>query len=234
MPTLLVRHALLNRLPPPSLQHRLHGLDDEEEDRSGDRDELDHVGDERAVAEDRLVDRERQAAEVGLADDHRHDRHDEIVNERVDDRRERDAHDERDGELDDVAAKQEVPELPEHCSSLRRLPLSRRFSPPSGCEDRGARRIRRPRQSCAPPSGSLPPRPAPRPLAVCSLWSGTHGELPGVAPYGLVHRDRERAAGRCSRHSRTRRGTRRTGTSGPSLCAAASIRSFTRRKSASF
>ena len=61
------------------------------------------VGDERAVAEHGVVDRERQVGEVGLADDHRDDRHHEVVDERVDDGRERDAHHERDRELDDVA-----------------------------------------------------------------------------------------------------------------------------------
>ena len=93
---------------------RLQRLDDEEEDRRGGRQERDHVGDERAVAEDGVVDRECQAAEVGLADDHRHDRHHEVRHERVDDRTERNAHHERDGELDDVALHQKVLELLDH------------------------------------------------------------------------------------------------------------------------
>ena len=89
-------------------EHQLHRLDDEEEDGGGDGDELDHVGDERAVAEDGAVDRERQPAEVGLADDHRDDRHHEVVDERVDDRGERNAHHERNRELDDVPAEEKV------------------------------------------------------------------------------------------------------------------------------
>ena len=67
-----------------------------------------------AVPEDRVVDRERQPAEVRLADDHRDDRHDQIVDERGDERREREAHHQRDGELDEVAAQEKVPELLEH------------------------------------------------------------------------------------------------------------------------
>ena len=108
MPPLLVRHALLDRLFPAPRQHRLHWLDDEEEHGGGDRDELDRVGDERAVVEGRVVDREREAPEVRLADDHRHDRHDQALDERVDHGRERDPHHERDRQLDDVAPKQEV------------------------------------------------------------------------------------------------------------------------------
>ena len=116
---LLVRHALLGRRRPPAAHQRVDRLDDEEEDRRCDRDERDHVGDERAVAEDRVVDREREVAEVGLADDHRDQRHDEVVHERVDDRGERHAQHERDRELDDVASEQEIPELPEHGFLLR-------------------------------------------------------------------------------------------------------------------
>ena len=112
-------HAFLDRRSPPR-HHRLHGLHDEEEDGRGDRQELDHVRDERAVAENGVVDRGREVVEVRLADDHRDDRHDEVVHEGVDDCRERQAHDERDGELDDVAAEQEILELLQHGSLLGR------------------------------------------------------------------------------------------------------------------
>ncbi|HYI74410.1 MAG TPA: hypothetical protein VEW90_04000 [Gaiellaceae bacterium] len=93
---------------------RVHRLDDEEEDRCCRGDERDQRGDERAVAEDRIVDREGQPAEVGLAEDHRHDRHDQIVDERGDQRGEREADDQCDGELEEVAAQEKVLELLEH------------------------------------------------------------------------------------------------------------------------
>ena len=80
----------------------------------GDRDELDRVGDERAVAEDSVVDRERELAEIGLADQHRDDRQHEILDERVDERSEREAEHEGDRQLDDVAPQKEVLELFEH------------------------------------------------------------------------------------------------------------------------
>ena len=54
------------------------------QDGRGDRNERDQVGDEGAVTEDGVVDRERQIVEAGLADDHRDDRHDQVVHERVD------------------------------------------------------------------------------------------------------------------------------------------------------
>ena len=74
MASLLVGHPLLDRLAPQPSEHRLHGLHDEEEDGRRDRDELNESGDERAVAEDGVVDREREVAEVGLADDRRDER----------------------------------------------------------------------------------------------------------------------------------------------------------------
>src|SRR5439155_1299064 len=69
VPALLVaRGRFLGIAARPAGEHRLHRLDDEEEDRRGDRDELDDVRDERAVAEEGVVDREREVSEVGLAD----------------------------------------------------------------------------------------------------------------------------------------------------------------------
>jgi 4-hydroxy-tetrahydrodipicolinate synthase len=102
----------------PERADRLH---DEEEDGRGGRDEDDYLGDEGAVAEDRVVDRERQIREVGLPDDHCDDRHQEIVDERVDERAERDAQHEGDREVDDVAPHQEVPELLDHHPSVLAL-----------------------------------------------------------------------------------------------------------------
>src|SRR3954469_250941 len=88
-------------------------LDDEEEDRGGDEEEVDDVVDERAVAENAAIDRERLAAEVDAAD-HADDRRDQVVDERLDDRGERDAQDERDRQLDEIASQQELAELLEH------------------------------------------------------------------------------------------------------------------------
>jgi hypothetical protein len=49
-----------------------------------------------------------------LAADRRDQRGDEVLDDRVDDRAERGADDHRDGEVDDVAAQDEVAELLEH------------------------------------------------------------------------------------------------------------------------
>ena len=122
MTPLLVARSLLLRIPPAPLRKRqLHRLDDEEEDGCGDRDELDHVGDEGAVAEHRVVDREGERAEIGLPDHGRDDRHHEVVDERVDDSGEGKSHHERDGELDQTAPHQEILELLQqrlHCLLL--------------------------------------------------------------------------------------------------------------------
>jgi hypothetical protein len=97
--------------PPGPRGDQLHRLDDEEEHRRGDRGERDQRVDEVAVAEAAVVDREREAAEVGLADDRRDDRGDQVGDERIDQCDEGDADDERDGQLDDVAAEEELSEL---------------------------------------------------------------------------------------------------------------------------
>ena len=119
MAALLVGERFL-RLRQPGHQG-VHRLDDDEEDRRRGRDERDRGRDERAVAEDGVVDREREIAEVRLADDHRDDRHHEIVDERGDERAEREPHHEGHRQLDEVAAHQEVPELLDHRSSSGRL-----------------------------------------------------------------------------------------------------------------
>src|SRR5204862_529771 len=77
-PLVVARLGLLLACLPPRVDHsdRLH---DEDEDSGRDGDELDHVRDEGAIAEHRVVDRERQRAEVRLPDDHRDDRHDEVA-----------------------------------------------------------------------------------------------------------------------------------------------------------
>src|SRR5688572_7643762 len=111
--TLLVGHALLDRLP-TSRKHHLDRLDDEEEDGSCDRHELDQIGEKRSVVEDGSVDREGQVTEVGPADDRGDDGHHEVLDQRGDDRSKREAHDERNGELDDAAPEKEILELLDH------------------------------------------------------------------------------------------------------------------------
>src|SRR6476659_10342110 len=110
---LLVGDLGLGRLRHPRLD-RIDRLDHEEEERRRSRHERDRGRDERAVAEDRVVYREREVREVGLAHEHRDDRHDQVAHERVDQRSERETEDERDGELDEVAAHDEVAKLLEH------------------------------------------------------------------------------------------------------------------------
>ncbi len=117
MTALLVGDDLLLGPLEPA-QHRLHRLDDEEEHRTGNGDEPDHIGDERAVAEDGFVDREREIAEVGLAHDRGDDRHHEIADQRVDDGGERDAHHECHRKIEDVPLHEEVLELLDHLSLL--------------------------------------------------------------------------------------------------------------------
>jgi hypothetical protein len=85
MTALLVRHALFDRRA-EAVHQRIHGLDDEEEDGSGDGDERDQVRKEGAVVENGVIDREGQIAKVGLPDDHRDHRHEDVVDERVDER----------------------------------------------------------------------------------------------------------------------------------------------------
>ena len=55
------------------------GFDDEEEDGRRDREELDHVGEERAVPEDGVIDREGEVGEVRLPDDRGDHGHDEVL-----------------------------------------------------------------------------------------------------------------------------------------------------------
>src|SRR6266849_8016404 len=118
MTSLLVGHTLLNRLPATSREHHLHRLDDEEEDGSPDRNELNQIGEKRSVVKDGSVDGECEVAEVGLADDRGNDGHHEVVDQRVDDRGKREAHDERDRQVEDVAPEEKVLELLDHGGSF--------------------------------------------------------------------------------------------------------------------
>ncbi len=56
--TLLVGHTFLNRLPAISRKHHLHRLENEEEDGSADRHELNQIGEKRSVVKDGSVDGE--------------------------------------------------------------------------------------------------------------------------------------------------------------------------------
>ena len=94
--------------------------------------EREHRVEEGAVVEHGVVDRELQAAEVRLAADRRDQRRDESVDERRHDRAERGADDDGDGEVDDVAAQDELAKLFQHrrvVSPLvsRRCAVSSRF-----------------------------------------------------------------------------------------------------------
>jgi hypothetical protein len=64
MAPLLVWHALLDGLAPAAVHHCRDRLDDEEEHRRRYGHELEEVGEERAVAKNGVVDREREVAEV--------------------------------------------------------------------------------------------------------------------------------------------------------------------------
>ena len=75
-----------------------------------------------AVGELRAVDRERQPAEARLADDQRDQRRDDAVHERLHHGAERGADHDGHGEVDDVAAQDELAELLDHAGSLALVP----------------------------------------------------------------------------------------------------------------
>ena len=97
---------------------RVHGLNDEEEHRRGDRQERDQRVQEVAVEEVARVDRERQVLEVRLAEDERDDRREQVGDQRLDDGAERGADHDRDRQVDDVPAQQECLEVFEHAMRL--------------------------------------------------------------------------------------------------------------------
>jgi hypothetical protein len=101
------------------LEQQRHRLDDEEVDDRGDHQEGEQRVQEVAVGKARAVDREGQAAEVGLAADRRYQGSDEVAHDRAHQGAEGAADDHRDGQVDEVAAQHELPESL-HAASLRR------------------------------------------------------------------------------------------------------------------
>ena len=99
--------------------HRHH---DDEVDGRGDDHEVDQRGDRRAVDDLRAVDGDAGVAEVRRAADRADDAADEVGRERRHDGAERRADDDRDGEVDDVAAHEEVAEALEHRATIVRRP----------------------------------------------------------------------------------------------------------------
>jgi hypothetical protein len=114
---------LLDRGLRPVLPHQsVDRLDDEEEENERDGHERDQRVEERAVQEVALVDREREPGEIRLAEDRRDQRRDQVGDECGDDCGEGHAEHECDGEVDEVAAKDElakVLQLAPHAVSFR-------------------------------------------------------------------------------------------------------------------
>src|SRR5512132_313036 len=141
--------------PAGQLHQPVDGLDHEEEHHEGDGDEGDQHVQEVPVAERRAVDRELEGAEVRLAEDGRDQRGEQVGDGRLDHRGERGPDHERDGQVNDVASKQELLELGgpgAHAGGL----LQRGVPPSAAHGNRNGRVGSRP---CATVSPSLPSWP---------------------------------------------------------------------------
>src|SRR3954464_3979644 len=95
--------------------------DDEEVDDRRDDQEREQRVNKKAVSKVRAVDVEEELAEVGLPSDRRDQRRDEARRERRHECAERGPDEPRDGEIDDVAAQQELAETAHATSSARRV-----------------------------------------------------------------------------------------------------------------
>ncbi len=96
----------------------LHWKDQEEVDDAGDDEEVDDGVDEVAVPDGRLPDSEDEVGEVGLTDDGSNKRCDDVVDERFGDGGESGTDDNGDGQIDDVATKDEIAKAFDHCAGL--------------------------------------------------------------------------------------------------------------------
>ncbi len=95
----------------------LHGKDQEEVDDEGDDEEVDDGRDEATVADRRAADVEDKISEVGLAYGGAEEWGDDVFNERFGDVGEGGTDDDGDGQIDDVATKDEVAKAFDHCGS---------------------------------------------------------------------------------------------------------------------
>lgn len=95
----------------------LYGKDEEEVDDEGDDEEVDDGVEEVAVLDGRLMEGEDKIGEVGLTYDGGDKRSDDVFDERFSDRSESCADDDGDGEVDDVAAQDEVAKAFDHVAS---------------------------------------------------------------------------------------------------------------------
>src|SRR5579859_1418893 len=100
------------------------GHDHSEVDGAGDHKERNDRVEEVAILDLAAMEFEDQIAEVRLADDGREQRVQDVANQRGDDGAEGRAQNDRDGQVDDVAAKNEVPESLEHVGDLLESKMS--------------------------------------------------------------------------------------------------------------
>jgi hypothetical protein len=95
----------------------LNGKDQEEVDDTGDDEEVDDGCEEVAILDGRLSDGEDEIREVGLAYDRSNKRGDDVFDEGFGDGGEGGTDDDGDGQIDDVATKDEVAKAFDHCES---------------------------------------------------------------------------------------------------------------------